>query len=154
MENIIKQITDAIAYSILIKERDLSSEDIVSMLEAIRDTFLQQVDEGGDLRLEVDRLVSGQKFKILSRRGLPFEKIDNLYQELLLLGFSNLMDEGTVGIYYAQSCIHHQQFKLARKVLDAMLLQAIDVSSGPPRVRKQLARDANRALDELRLRET
>ena len=154
MDKIIKQLTDAIAYGILIKERDLSSKDIASMLEEIRDTFSQQAEEAGDLRLEVDRLVSGQKFKTLSRRDLPFEEIEGIYNELLLLGFSSLMEEGTVGIFYAQFCIRHQKFELARKVLDVLLLKAMDDSSGPPRVRKQLARDANRALDELRLRET
>lgn len=154
MDKIIKNLTDAIAYGILIKERDLSSKDIASMLETIRDTFLQQVEEAGDLRLEIDRLVFGQKFKILSRRDLPFDEIEGLYQDLLSIGFSNLMEEGTVGIYYAQFCIRHQKFKLAKEVLEVMLLKAMDVSTGPPSVRKQLARDACRALDELRLRET
>lgn len=149
MNKLIARLTDVIAYGVVINLRDLSNDVIVSMLARIESSFLHGAGEDAGLRIEVSRLVSWQKFAILSTRDAPFAEVDRLYQEVLSLGFSSLMEEGTAGIYYSQYCIRLQKFELAMVVLETMLRKATDVSSGPPRVRKQLARDAKRILDEL-----
>ncbi|MES2947498.1 MAG: hypothetical protein V4858_03055 [Pseudomonadota bacterium] len=153
MNKLISRLTDVIAYGILMNLRDLSNDVIVSMLERIGSSFLHGAGEDADLRIEVSRLISWQKFAILSTRDAPFAEVDRLYQEVLSLGFSSLMDEGTAGIYFAQYCIRLQKFELAMVVLETMLHKATDVSLGPPGVRKQLARDAKRIRDELHLRD-
>lgn len=147
--NLVLRLTDAIMFDIYMKKRELSDEAIVSMLGNIKASFLHEAGEDSSLRLEVERVVAGHKFKLLSARNATLDEVDKLYREVLKLGFSNLLEEGTVGIFYAQYCIGHEKFQLARVVLEELLRKAGDASLGPPRVRKDLAKDAKRLLSEL-----
>jgi hypothetical protein len=59
------------------------------------------------------------------------------------------MEEGTVGIFYAQHCIRFEKIREAKVVLQELIRKAGDRSLGPPSVRKELAKDATRLFDEL-----
>lgn len=147
---IVARLINAIAHDVLKGEKNLSNSEIMAILEKIEASFLQEAEGSVDLAIEIKRITLGHKFKIISLREASFEEVDAMYQEVLSQGFSNLMEEGTVGIYYAQYCMRTHHSDAAKAVLENMLLKAGDISSGPPRVRKQLERDAKRVLDSLR----
>lgn len=150
MNKLIRRLMDAIAYGVVRHEGELSELDVISALDNIEISFTKEAGGSVDLEIEIKRIVSGYKLKLLSRRNIPFEQGNDLYQNALSLGFSNLMEEGTIGIYFSQYCARLHHFEAAKAVLERMLLKARDVSSGPPRVRRELERDAKRALDQLR----
>ena len=152
IHELISRLTDAIAFGVYMKKDELSNEMIISMLDDMKVNFLREAGEDSGLRTEVLRMVAGHKFKLLSAREAAFDDVEKLYREVLALGFPHLMEEGTVGIFYAQYCMRLERHQLARVVLEEMLCKAKDASLGPLRVRKELAADAKRLLNELATR--
>jgi hypothetical protein len=149
LEPLILRLRDAIAHGVYLRQRELSDDEIASILESIYASFSGEVEADPALRLEVARTVAGDKFKLLGRRSNDFDVVNDLHQKVLALGFSNLMDEGTVGIFYAMHCMKFKRLAEAKAVLEALLRKADDRSLGPPSVRKELAQDATRLMGEL-----
>ena len=149
LDPLILRLRDAIAYGVYLRQRELSNEEIASTLETIHASFSREAEADPALRIEVARTVAGDKFKLLGRRSNDFDVVNNLHQKVLALGFSNLMEEGTVGIFYAMHCMQFKRLAEAKAVLEALLRKADDRSLGPPSVRKELAKDATRLLGDL-----
>ena len=149
LEPLILRLRDAIAYGVYLRQRELSDDEIASMLESIHASFSGEAEADPALRLEVARTVAGDKFKLLGRRSNDFDVVNDLHQRVLALGFSNLKDEGTVGIFYAMHCMKFKRLAEAKTVLEALLRKADDRALGPPSVRKELAQDATRLMGEL-----
>jgi hypothetical protein len=143
------RLVDAIAYGVKLNESDLSDSEIVSRLEEIRRSFLGEAEGYADLKIETNRTVTGYIFKILIFRDPPHAEARRLFHEVELLGFSNLLDEGTIAIFYSMYCIRQSLFQEAREILEALLAKTEDVLAGPPRVRSSLRRDASRLFGQL-----
>lgn len=149
LEPLILRLRDSIAHGVYQRQRELSDDEIASMLDSIHESFSREAEDDPALRLEVARTVAGDKFKVLGRRSNAFDVVNDLHQKVLALGFSNLMEEGTVGIFYAMLCMHFERVAEAKVVLEELLRKASDRSLGPSSVRKELAMDATRLLGQL-----
>lgn len=149
LEPLILRLRDAIAYGVYQRQRELSDDEIDSTLERIHETFSKESEDDPALRLEVARTVAGHKFKLLGRRSNDFDVVSDLHQKVLALGFSNLMEEGTVGIFHAMHCIRFDRISEAKALLEELLQKADDRTSGPSSVRRELSMDATRLLAEL-----
>jgi hypothetical protein len=140
------RLVDAVAHGVYRYASELSDAEVVAKLDEIQRTFLAEGGVSAEQAIEATRAVSGFKFKLLSQRDLPEIEVRRLYEEKARLGFSHLLDEGTVGIYFAQYCLRVGAHEAARAVLVRLLEKANDISAGPPTVRSQLRRDVNRTL--------
>lgn len=147
--NFTLRLVDAIASRVKINEADLSDSEIVSRLEEIRQSFLEEAEVSDDLKIAANRTVTGHIFKALIFRDPPHAEARRLFDEVESLGFSDLLEEGTIAIFYSMHCIRQSFFHEARQILEALLAKTENVSAGPPRVRKSLHRDASRLLGEL-----
>lgn len=140
------RLVDAVAYGVYRHQSELSDAEVAAKLDEIQQTFLAEAGVSAEQAIEAARAVSGFKFKLLSQRDLPECEVRRLYEEKALLGFSDLLDEGTVGIYFAQYCLRIGAHEAARVVLARLLEKANDISAGPPNVRSHIRRDVSRAL--------
>ena len=143
------RLEDAVAYGVYLHESELTDAEVVAKLDEIQQAFLAETGLSAEQALEAAREISGHKFKLLSRRDLPEIEVRRLHEEKVLLGFSHLIDEGTIEIYFAQYCLRIGSHEEARAVLARLSEKAKDISAGPPNVRRQLQRDVSRALGQI-----
>lgn len=143
------RLVDAVAFGVYLHESELTDAEVVAKLDEIQQTFLAEAGVSAEQALEAAREVSGHKFKLLSRRDLSEGEVRRLHEEKVLLGFSHLLDEGTIEIYFAQYCLRVGSHEEARAVLARLSEKAKDTSAGPPNVRRQLQRDVSRALGQI-----
>lgn len=143
------RLADAVAYGVYLHESELTDAEVVAKLDEIQQTFLAETGVSAEQALEAAREISGHKFKLLSRRDLLESEVRRLYQEKVILGFSHLLDEGTIEIFFSQYCLRVGSHEEARAVLARLSEKAKDISAGPPNVRKQLQRDVSSALGRI-----
>lgn len=143
------RLADAVAYGVYLHESELTDAEVVAKLDEIQQTFLAETGVSAEQALEAAREISGHKFKLLSRRDLLESEVRRLYQEKVILGFSHLLDEGTIEIFFSQYCLRVGSHEEARAVLARLSQKAKDISAGPPNVRMQLQRDVSSALGRI-----
>lgn len=144
-----ERLLTAIATNVVRYESQLSESEVTTKLDDIRGTFLQETTGKADLQIDVERIITGYKFKILSRKDLSFDTINQLYKKILNLGFIDLTEESTIGIYFGQYCTRLGHIDTAKEVLSALLVRANDIAAGPPGVRKALEKHAKLALAKI-----
>ena len=125
--------------------QDSSSKNIANVLErtAVRahnvpideiipafddaETECLQFAPSEELKLEVRRRVAEWKMNLLCERNGSFGVVENLYKDLLALGYTNLEIEGTIQIQFAQYCERQGLKDYARQILQNFLIR-LDVA--------------------------
>lgn len=130
-------------------EDQLSSFEVSEKLDEIGRAHESQVENDVGATIDIRRTILRYKLQIFSRRDLPYEVVNGVYQSAVLAKFSSLLDEGTVKIYHAQYCIRLARVQEAKEVLEDLLRSADADPSAPPRVRSELRRDVRGLLESV-----
>lgn len=97
----------------------LQDEDMLSVFEEAKKTCLGLVSTK-ELKLEVNRRVAEWKMKLLCDRNSAFEVVNELHDQVIKLGYTNLEAEGSLEIYFAQYCERVGYFDVALDVLNKL----------------------------------
>jgi hypothetical protein len=109
--------------SLVARAAQMEPDAIIADLDQIKADFLPSVASSQALQLETSRRIAEWKFKLLSERDLPFQKITELYRAVSTLGYTDLETEGTLTIYFAQYCIRQSRVVDAKRILEALCVQ-------------------------------
>ena len=138
-----------IATRVLRFESQLSTAEVVDRLDQVRDSIVVQANDDAHLIGELQRIVLRHRLQLLASRDLDHAVVQATFHDAVNLGFSNLLDEGTLKICFSRYCIRQSRPEEARVWLNGLLAKAGDTTAGPYRVRFEIKRDAKKLLASL-----
>lgn len=127
----------------------MEMEEIVPAFDEAEATCLSEASSKEE-ELEIKRRVAEWKMKLFCDRDAPFEKVDQLYNDVIKLGYSSLEVEGNIEIYFAQYCIRQDRGDVARPLLE-QLCSKLDIAleSKDLDVYHQLKEDAEKFISRI-----
>ena len=94
----------------------MSLVEMLTAFDTVEESCLSLVSSK-KLKTEVRRRVAEWKLKLCCDRDAAIEDVDALYQTASALGYSNIENEATIGVYFSQYCLRQSQFSRAKFVL-------------------------------------
>lgn len=79
--------------------------------------------------LEVNRRILEWKVKLYYDRNFPLETVNDVYQKLIKLGYSNVDVECNTETYYAKYLIRAGEMQMARNILKSLVEKLESLSS-------------------------
>jgi hypothetical protein len=125
--------------SVFGEKSERSFHDLVSALRSIENSYLNRLRGNQFLSLETRRRVAELILYSATEKGVPFEKCQQAFDDLRLLGFTSLEAKGIVLRIYSKYCS-----KIGRKNEGIALLAALEAELETEFNRKDLTKPARR----------
>ncbi len=111
------------AFSKAIRELELEPDVIVSMFDDIESSFLPKVEKHPELVIATKIRVLEQKLDALMGRGLPFERIAALQENIRALGYEDMDRESLREIIFARYCLEYARPDQAKAAMEMLCVK-------------------------------
>jgi len=102
------------------QKSERSFHDLVSALRSVENTYLDRLSGNQLLSLETRRRVAELILYSATDKGVPFEMCQRAFDDLSLLGYSDLETKSTVSIIYSKYCLEVGRCQRAIELLEPL----------------------------------
>lgn len=131
-----------------VKSFRMNFADAAKEYQAVQAEFLARVEDHDTVALEIRRRIAELMLQCAREKKQPFETCQKLWDELVLLGFTNIERRCNMTWFFADCCRKWGQGEIGRSVLGPLIVE-IERLLAEPGVKKQAAKHYRYELDNL-----
>ncbi len=106
-----------------LKTRDSSFTQKVDEYRQVEQEFVQRAGDDAFFVLETKRCIAEAILRQANVTNQPFNVCQDIWNELVQLGFSNIESTCTMSWFYADCCLHNKQYDAGLEVLDTVIAE-------------------------------
>lgn len=131
-----------------VKSFRMSFADTVREYHAVQAEFLARIGDCDVVALEIRRRIAELILQSAREKREPFETCEQLWNELLLLGFTSIERKCAMTWFFADCCRRHRQVDIGLGVLEPIIVDMEQLLADPA-VKKQAAKRYRYEVDNL-----